>query len=386
MTDGLLIHNARIFEAGAASTGWILCRDGKIDSMGQGEPPEAEGAQKIDAGNRLLLPGFIDVHVHGGVGHESMDGTVEALQAMAQFYAQHGVTSFLPSTWTHAHDTTTKALHVIAGSMGRQPNGATILGAHLEGPYLNRDMAGAQNPDFVRRAGREEAIPWLDTGVIKLLAVAPEFPENHWLIEECVRRGVVVSAAHTAATYAQMKTAVELGLRQTTHTYNAMLGLHHREPGTVGAAMTMPELNCELIADTIHVHPVSMKILAEMKGKDKIILITDAVRAAGLPDGDYDLDGRTVTVRDGAVRLASGTLAGSILTMETALKNFVAATGWSLGDAWVTSSLNAARALGIDGRKGSLAAGKDADLVLLDDQYTVALTVAEGVVVYRQAA
>ena len=385
MADSLLIYNARIVESDETATGWILCSDGKIATIGQGEPPSSDDALKIDAENRLLLPGFIDVHVHGGVGCESMDGTVEALRATAQFYAQHGVTSFLPSTWTHAHDTTTTALKAIAGSIGRQRNGATILGAHLEGPYLNRDMAGAQNPEYVRRASREEAIPWLDLGVIRLLAVAPEFPENHWLIGECVRRGVVVSAAHTSATYADMKTAVDLGVRQTTHTYNAMRGLHHREPGTVGAAMTMPELNCELIADNIHVHPVSMKILAEMKGSDKIILITDAVRAAGLPDGEYDLDGRMVTVRDGAVRLSNGTLAGSILTMETALKNFVAATGWSMADAWATSSLNAARALGIDGKKGSLGVGKDADLVLLDDQFGVGLTVAEGEIVYRQA-
>ncbi len=384
MTESLLIFNARIPEISGQS--WILCRDGRIDSLGQGAFPQLDGVVKIDAGNRWLLPGFIDVHVHGAVGHESMDGTIEALQAMAQFYASHGVTSFLPSTWTHEHDKTTKALETIAGAVGQQPNGATILGAHLEGPFLNRDMAGAQNPNFVRRASRDEALPWLDLGIIRLLAVAPEFEENHWLITECVRRGIVVSAAHTAATYAQMLTGVELGIRQTTHTYNAMLGLHHREPGTVGAAMTIHELNCELIADNIHVHPVSMKILAEMKGRDQIILISDAVRAAGLPDGEYDLDGRSIFVRDGAVRLETGTLAGSILTMDRALANFAAATGWSLADAWHASSLNAARALGMDDRKGSLTAGKDADVVLIDDQFEVGLTVAEGRVVYQTIA
>ncbi len=383
MTEPILIFNARI--PGISGQSWILSRDGKIDSLGQGAPDERADVLRIDAENRLLLPGFIDVHVHGGVGYESMDGSQDALRAMAQFYASHGVTSFLPSTWTHEHDRTTKALETIAASIGQQPDGATILGAHLEGPYLNRDMAGAQNPDFVRRATRAEALPWLDLGIIRLLAVAPEFEENHWLIGECVRRGIVVSAAHTAATYAQMRVGVELGIRQTTHTYNAMLGLHHREPGTVGAAMTMPELNCELIADNIHVHPVCIRILAEMKGRDQIILISDAVRAAGLPDGDYDLDGRTITVRDGAVRLESGTLAGSILTMDVALANFVAATGWSLADAWRASSLNAARALGIDSHKGSLGVGKDADLVLLDDAFTVGLTVAEGRIVYRGA-
>jgi N-acetylglucosamine-6-phosphate deacetylase len=180
-----------------------------------------------------------------------------------------------------------------------------------------------------------------------------------------------------------MRAAVEMGLRQTTHTGNAMTGLHHREPGTLGAALTLPEISAELIADNIHIHPAVMQIIYRCKGADGLILISDAIRGAGMPDGEYSIDERTVTIKDGIVKLPDGTLAGSTLTMERALRNLSAATGEPLEHLWKTSSLNAARAIGVSGQKGSLESGKDADLVLVDDAVNVLLTVAEGRVVYR---
>ena len=188
-----------------------------------------------------------------------MDASADALRTMAQFYAQHGVTSFLATTWTDSRPRIQAALEAIAAAQGRQPNGATLLGAHIEGPYLNPERCGAQSTTYIRRADRDEALAFLDTGVVRLMALAPEFPENHWLIRECVRRGITVSAAHTAATYEQMRAAVAMGLTQATHTGNAMTGLHHREPGTLGAVLTLPEINAELIADNIHVHPAVMR-------------------------------------------------------------------------------------------------------------------------------
>jgi N-acetylglucosamine-6-phosphate deacetylase len=253
---------------------------------------------------------------------------------------------------------------------------------HLEGPYLNPDRCGAQDVRLIRRADREEALEFLDSGVIRLLALAPEYEENLWLIDECVKRGITVSAAHTAASYEQMQTAAAHGVTQATHTFNAMTGLNHRQPGTVGAALTLPQISCELIADNIHVHPAVQKILLDVKSPSGVILITDAIRAAGLPEGEYMLDERSVSIQDGAVRLADGTLAGSILTMERALQNLCSATGRSLVELWVTSSLNAARAIGISSRKGSLEVGKDADLVLLDDSFQVHLTVVQGEIAY----
>ena len=321
--------------------------------------------------------------MHGAVGIEVMDGSPEGLREIAHFYASHGVTAFLPTTWAASPEDILGALRAVAEVIGRVPGGATILGAHLEGPYLNPDRCGAQDVGQIRRVDRAEALEFLGTGLVRLLALAPEFPENLWLIDECVRRNVTVSAAHTLATYEQMQTAVEHGLTHVTHCFNAMSGLGHRQLGTVGAAMALPQLNCELIADNIHVHPAAQKILVDVKGTSHVILVTDAIRGAGLPDGEYRIDNRTVTIQDGAVRLPGGTLAGSILTMEVALKNVVQASSRPLGEAWQMSSLNAARAIGISARKGSLEAGKDADFVLLDEDFKVRMTTAEGEIIFQ---
>jgi N-acetylglucosamine-6-phosphate deacetylase len=355
--------------------------------LGQGAAPAfGAGLQRLDARGFDLLPGFIDLHVHGADGHEAMDADRDGLRAMARFYARHGVSGFLATTWTATGDAILRALRCVAEAVGPVPGGAAILGAHVEGPYLNPDRCGAQDVRLIRRADLEEARAFLDTGVVRLLALAPEFDENLALLDECVRRGVAVSAAHTDASYEQMSAAVRRGLRQSTHTFNAMRPLGHREPGTAGAALTFPEVACELIADNVHVHPAVIKLLFDVKGPGGVLLITDAVRVAGLPEGDYRLDDRTVTVRDGAVRLANGSLAGSTLTMDRALRNARAATGRPLGELWPATSLNAARAIGLSAAKGSLEVGKDADLVLLDAEGQVALTVVGGEVVYQREA
>lgn len=383
----MLIKNAEIITPTQhILNGWLLAEGQKIARIGSGDAPDFEAHETVDAQGKILLPGFIDVHVHGAVGYEAMDATPEALQKMAQFYAQHGVTSFLPTTWTDSPARVQAALENIAACQGAQPNGAAILGAHVEGPYLNPEKCGAQNLSYIRRADKQEAMRWLDLGVVSLMALAPEYQENHWLIEECVRRGIAVSAAHTSATYADMQKAVSLGLTHTTHTYNAMTPLSHREPGVVGAAMTIPQIRCELIADNIHVHPAAMQILYLTKGVESIILITDAVRGAGMPEGDYQIDERVVTVKNGAVRLPDGTLAGSILTFDRALFNFMQAAHTPLTILWRTSSLNAAKAIGVDQHKGSLEVGKDADLVLVDEHIHVYLTIAEGKIVYGSAS
>lgn len=384
MINAVLIKNARVITpTGVLSSGWVFCEGGKIRLIGAGNVPEFGGTDVIDAKDLTLLPGFIDVHAHGALSYDTMDASPNGLRSMAQFYAQHGVTSFLPTTWTETRELTTMALETVAELLGPQPDGATILGAHLEGPYLNPSKCGAQKLECIRRADRDEATSFLEHGVIRLLALAPEYKENHWLIQECVRRGVTVSVAHTAATYEHIVEAVRLGLSHATHTFNAMTPLNHREPGVVGAVLSMPEVRCELIADTIHVHPAVMRILYAAKGRDGVVLITDAVRCAGLPEGEYAIDERKVMVKDGAVRLPDGTLAGSNLTMEVALRNFMQATGEPLENVWQTSSLNAARAIHVADRKGSVEVGKDADLVLADDKLCIYMTMAEGRIVYR---
>lgn len=386
MSRPLLIHNARLMTPEGMERGWLLVEGRSIARLGEGGPPDGGPAERIDAGGRILLPGFLDVHVHGAAGYETMDANPEGLRAMARFFARHGVTGFFPTTWTAPRTQIAAALQAVHGMAGAPPDGAVILGVHLEGPYLNAEKCGAQTPQEIRRADREEALSFLDSGVIRLLSLAPEFSENRWLIAECVRRGITVSAAHTAATYRQVADAVALGLSHATHTYNAMTGFSHQEPGALGAVLLLPEIFCELIADNVHVHPAAMDLLYRVKGPDRVILVTDSVRCTGLPEGEYSLGGHSVSLKEGAVRLPDGALAGSVLTMDRALRNFLAATGQPLEKVWPASSLNAARSLRLSDRKGSLEAGKDADLVLVDEEITVHLTVVEGQVVYRGEA
>ena len=387
MKPPLLIVNARIVTpSGIVERGWLASRDDCIESMGSDAPPAGIDAGTIvDAGGLIALPGFIDVHVHGGDGADSMDADAEGLSRMARFFARHGVTAFLATTWTAPAAAIHRALATIAANIGPRPDGATLLGAHLEGPYLNSARAGAQDPRQIRRATRDEALAFLEHGVIRLVALAPEYEENRWLIEECVRRGITVSAAHTAATHNDVLQAADLGLSQATHTFNAMGALHHREPGAVGAVLADDRIACELIADNIHVHPAVQRILIEAKGVRRVILITDAVRGAGLPDGTtYHQDSREIVVRGGASVLPDGTLAGSGLTMDRALRNLMAATGQPIEALWPTTSLNAAAAIRVADRKGSLEVGKDADVVLVDASVNVRLTVAQGTIVHRQ--
>ena len=385
--ERILIYNAHLYTpSGDWQPGWLLTEGQTSRLLGPGNPPEFEPgrvSRRIDAAGNTLLPGFIDLHVHGAVGHEVMDADPEGLREMARFFASHGVTAFLGTTWTAGRKAILRALGAVGEVMGPVEGGATLLGAHMEGPYLNAKKTGAQDSRYIRLADSDEANQFLDSGVVRLLALAPEFPENVWLIDECVRRGITVSAGHTEAGLEDLALAVAHGLTQVTHCYNAMRPLGHRDLGTVGAVMALPQLNAELIADTIHVHPAAMKILVDVKDPEHVILITDALRGAGLPAGKYQIDERTVEIRDGVARLPDGTIAGSILTIDRALKNIVAATGLPLAQAWPMSSLNAARAIHISDRKGSLEAGKDADLVLLDEDYNVRLTVAEGEIVYQ---
>lgn len=367
-------------------SGWLLTEGKHILHMGPGHAPDFPDGyvtHTIDATGLNLLPGFIDLHIHGALGHEAMDASPDGLRVMARFCAQHGVTGFLPTTWTASHAATLKALDAIAQLSGPVSEGATILGAHMEGPYLSAERCGAQAPQHIRRVDRSEALDYLDRRVVRLLALAPEFEESLWLIDECVRRGITVSAAHTSATYRHLLMAVEHGLSHATHTFNAMTGLSHREPGAVGAILALPQIRAELIADNVHVHPAVMNLLVQVKGVDRVILVTDAIRGAGMPDGEYAIDQRVIYVRDGAARLPDDTLAGSILTMDRALRNIMQATGLSLHEVWPMTSLNAARAIGLSASKGSLEAGKDADLVLLNTDLGVEMTLAEGEIVFQ---
>lgn len=373
-------QGANSFELGS-----LLLAEGYIEGV-EGGPSNAPG---FDATGCVVLPGFIDLHIHGSAGHDTMDAMPESLPAISRFLAQHGVTGFTPTTMTAPHPPTLAAVQnvtaALASAVTAPMPGAAILGLHLEGPYISPRFPGAQAKENIRQANLAEFGELLAAGPVKLITLAPEEPGASVLIDAALAAGVRVIIGHSAASYDQAIASFDRGVSQATHTFNAMTGLHHREPGVVGAVLTDDRIFAQLIADTVHVHPAAMAVLARCKGPDRLLLITDAIRATGLPDGESELGGQPVFVRDGACRLADGTLAGSILTMDGALRHFLAATGWPLERAWPVTSRTPAVALGIDSEYGAIASGYRADLVVLDDDLEVVATIVGGRIVYLRA-
>jgi N-acetylglucosamine-6-phosphate deacetylase len=360
----------------------VLIEEGVIRAVVSRMDTPAD-ATLIDAHEGIVLPGFIDIHVHGAMDADTMDATPAALQTMAQFYASCGVTSFLPTTMTASKEETKAAIYNVGAVMDEvyAANGvqhAKILGAHVEGPFVNPEHCGAQPVQFMRPAMPEEYLPWFDSGIVKLITVAPEMDGCMDLIAEAKRRNIAVALGHTDATYAQSMAAFDAGANQATHTYNAMRGLHHREPGTVGATMTRDDVFAQLICDNIHVHPAAMKALYRCKGADRLALITDAMEATGLGDGEFHLGAHHVHVHNGEARLANGALAGSTLTMDAAFRNIIAATTCSIAEASRMASWAPASAIGVNDRKGKIAAGYDADLVILNNDLNVVRTIIGG--------
>lgn len=383
MIKRTLFHQGTIYgRARPHEDAWLLVERERITDIGwDTRPPDIE-AQRIDLQGRSLVPGFIDLHAHGAEGHDTMDATPDALRHMAHFYARHGVTAFLATTMSAPRGETLAALDNAARVARQGTGGATLLGVHLEGPYLNAERCGAQNRANVRPPEAKEFIPFLSTGIIRLITLAPELPGNQAFTSLAVERGVAVAMGHTQADYEMVHCAIALGATQVTHIFNGMDPLHHRKPGAVCAALNLDALYCQIIADGVHVHPPVLALALRAKGTERVILITDAMRGTGMPDGEYELGDVEVTLREGVARTRDGSLAGSTLTMERALDNIMAAGDLDLAETLPMATQTPAQALKLK-RKGSIAVGMDADLVVLDEAMNVILTMVEGEIVHR---
>ncbi len=360
----------------------IVIEDGKIlDVLPR---PLAAGTNErfIDASGYIVAPGYMDIHVHGAAGADTMDATTNAIHTMARFFATHGVTSYFPTTISHLPGPIQEALENIA-SCPQPLDGAQHLGGHVEGPYLNPEYKGAQPGPYLRDADPTEYERWLATSILKLVTIAPERKGAMAFIERGIASGVEFAVGHSGASYDQVLEAADRGLRQATHTFNGMLGLHHRRPGTVGAVLSDDRIYAQVIADGIHLHPAVLKLLVRAKTPARTILITDAIRATGLPDGEYELGGEPVIAKGGVVRNRSGNLAGSTLTMDIAVRNTLVFTGLSLSEVLPMATSVPAEAMHLSGQKGIIAQGADADLILLDTDLKVQMTLVGGRLVYR---
>lgn len=331
--------------------------------------------ESIDGDGNFLSPGFIDVHIHGCSGHDTMDDDDNSIFEISKNLVKTGVTSFLPTTMTMEFQHIEKTLERIKTAK-KSTKYANILGCHLEGPFICQKYKGAQNEKYIIAPNFEKIRPFSD--IIKIVTIAPEVEGSIDFIKECCKNDIKVSIGHSNASFDEACRAIGAGASHTTHTFNAMTPLNHRNPGVVGAAM-LKDISCEIIADNIHVHPSAQQILFNMKGNNKIILITDAMRACLLSDGEYDLGGQLVYVRGKEARLSDGTIAGSVLTMNLAVKNFMENTSINIFEAVNMASLNPAKFIGVEDRKGSIEVGKDSDFTIFDDKFNIISTYINGI-------
>ena len=385
MGKTMLIENITIADSTKAGIlGDVFLENGKILEIAPSINRKADS--RIDAAGKgwSVVPGFIDVHIHGASGFDVMDATAEALNGLAHALPREGTTSFLATTMTQTVENIEKALEN-ASSFVADETQAEMLGIHLEGPFISSKRAGAQPIEHILPPSLSLFKKWqtLSGNRIKVVTLAPEMEEGLAFIEDITADGVIASLGHSDATAELVGEAVTAGARHVTHLYNQMSPFHHREPGVVGAALLEEDLTVELIADFIHSHPQAVELTFRQKSASGIILITDAMRAKGLAPGTYDLGGQDVVVTQEGARLRDGTLAGSILTMEDAAKNMKAVTGCTVSELVAMTSTNAARQLGLT-NKGSIEVGKDADLTIIDEAWTVQMTICRGNITYTK--
>lgn len=379
--DHYILANATIYtEQGKIENGYIEVKNGYIHDVQSGS--YTGNVTIVDVEGQQVIPGFIDIHIHGGYGQDVMDATESSLDILSEHLVSEGTTSFLATTMTQSTEAVNQALENVAHFQPKDERRAEILGVHLEGPFISEHKVGAQNPAFVARPTTEKIKSYQTKaqGNIKIVTIAPEVEGAKETIKQ-MKDDVIFSAGHTVSDYDELEDAVNIGLKHITHLYNAQTPFTHREPGVFGAALTNERLTTEIIVDGIHAHPAAVKLAYLAKGNHNFCVITDAMRAKGMTEGEYDLGGQAVFVKNNEARLESGALAGSILLMNQGLKNLMNFANITLEEAWRTTSLNQAIRLKVDDRLGSIKIGKQADLVVVDSEINVLTTIKKGYII-----
>lgn len=371
IVDAEIISGHEWFERGV-----LQIRGGKVHAILSLEEWENSSRNSLvhvyDAAGRSVIPGFVDVHVHGGGGFDVMSRRKSDLEGMSLFHASRGTTSFLATTLTAGHSELLEAVRVAGECTLQRMPGAQIAGIHLEGPYLNPIRCGAQNPEHIREVDLEELRQYWEAsqGQLKLITLAPEHPQAEACTRFLTEQGVTVSLGHSDADFETVKKIVQSGASHATHLFNGMRPLHHREPGVAGASLMLDEITVELIADGIHVHPEWVKYVMRTKGSERVVMVTDCIGQAGTKDGTFDFGGLPAMMIDGVAYLRledgkAGSLAGSTLSLERSLQNVRSWTGLPLGELLPAYTRNPARQAGCLNQKGTLYPGKDADFLLL---------------------
>ncbi|MEM1628822.1 MAG: N-acetylglucosamine-6-phosphate deacetylase [Desulfurococcaceae archaeon] len=368
--------------------GYVVIEDGVIKSVGK-EPFKGPTSESIDLEGQLLLPGLIDTHTHGISGLDiTMNPDPSVLLEMSSHYARHGVTGFLATTVSAPHDVLLKACKAFkdAKDSWRPSHGARLLGLHLEGPYISPEMPGAMNPLFIRKPSIRELEEYIEVSGrnIRQITIAPEIEGIDELITYARLNNIVVSAGHTNASYETGLNKIAMGISKATHIFNAMRGIHHREPGIALSLLQARGVFVELIADFIHLHPGVVKMVIDYASPDRVVLVTDSIAATDMPDGVYELGGLKISVERGVCKLVGADkLAGSTLTMDRAIRNIVE-LGYSLVDVAKMASLTPAKSIELDIKIGDIKPGYRADLIVLDEGFNVLKTIVNGVIVYER--
>lgn len=373
-------------EEGIVGKAYLLIEDGRILSLDAEIAAEKASLPVIEYPNCHILPGFLDLHIHGRDGCDIMDATPQAIETISVSLAKHGVVGFLGTTVTSTWENTLDAFRNIGNSYRQQPSGALVLGAYNEGLFFTKDHKGAHDEQYFLPLTRTnlDAIIEAAQGALKVVALAPELENSEAMIGYLKQKGIRTLLGHTAANYQQTCDALHAGACGGVHVFNGMKGIHHRDPGCAGAVLLERDAYVEVIADGIHLHPAILQLIYRLKGAEKMGLISDCIMAGGLNDGKYRLGMLDVDVKQGIARTESGSLAGSTLTLEKAVANLIELAGIPALEAVNTASLRPAEFLGVDDELGSIKVGKRACLTVVDSDYQVQATIVDGRIVYNK--